>query len=396
MKEQNKIGLYIHIPFCVSKCAYCDFLSFGGCGQSEMASYVDVLKKEIVALGEALGIHSLSTVYIGGGTPSILSAELFGSLMHTVWSVFELQEDGEFTIEVNPGTLNEQKLEAYVKYGVNRISMGLQSSDDKMLKDLGRIHSYSELEKTYKMLLGSGIDNISIDVMFGLSGQTLENMEKTLKTVIDLEPKHISAYSLIIEPDTVFEERYEHGELMLPDEDTEREMFWRTHDILEGAGYHHYEISNYAKLGYEAVHNSSYWELTPYIGVGLGASSYYDGTRYKNITDLDKYIESSGELGVIRQVEQVNDLQMDLEEIFFLGLRKLDGIDLMAVAERFGSTEVYRYYDVIDELIKDGLLEGEGVFMLPYENGMRPIARVIRLTRRGVDISNQVMSRFLI
>lgn len=393
---EEEMGLYIHIPFCVKKCAYCDFLSFGGCKKNEITDYINALCKEIEGVKADLGVEKISTLYIGGGTPSILSVQNFNQLMACVKENFEIEEGGEFTIEVNPGTLTDDLIKAYLSYGVNRVSMGLQSSDDQMLKELGRIHSYSDFEITYKKLLDAGIDNLSIDVMFALSGQTMVDWLKTLDTVVKLKPKHISAYSLIIEEETEYEERYEAGLLDLPDEDLEREMFWVTHERLEEAGYHHYEISNYGKPGYEARHNSSYWKLVPYIGLGLGASSYYKEARYKNISDRNLYIEANGDLELIREKEQDNDQKTDLEEAFFLGLRQLDGVDVMDLMTTYGLELVGPYYSVIVELIEEGLLESQGEILIPIESAVKPFGKVIKLTKRGVDISNQVMSRFLL
>lgn len=263
-------------------------------------------------------MDKLTTIYIGGGTPSILSVQMFDKLMASVRSSFDVGTVEELTIEVNPGTLTKSLAQSYVNNGVNRVSMGgLQSTDDKTLKELGRIHSYSQFVETYGILQEVGINNISIDLMFGLSGQTMDGWLKTLSEVIKLNPKHISAYSLIIEEGTLYEEKYDKGELSLPDEDLEREMFWFTHKVLEKAGYKHYEISNYAIEGFESKHNRSYWELVPYIGVGLGASSYYNSVRYKNIDNLSTYIEAKGDWSIIRNEEQTNTLETEVEELFF-------------------------------------------------------------------------------
>lgn len=381
----QKIGLYIHIPFCVKKCDYCDFLSFGGTSQATKDLYIEALCREIDLVMSEQQINTVDTIYIGGGTPSILSVENFNRLMTTVFNQVILIDGGEFTVEVNPGSLTSSLLDVMVRSGVNRVSMGLQSSDDDMLQDLGRIHSYDEFLTTYRMLMSAGIDNISIDLMFGLSGQSMNDWVTTVEKVIDLKPSHISAYSLIIEEGTRFEERYDAGMLDLPNEEVEREMFWHVQEMLEDVGYHHYEISNYAMPGYEAKHNSSYWELTSYIGVGLGASSYYKDIRYKNISDMSKYIDAKGDLEVVRGVEQECTDVTDLEEAFFLGLRKLDGVDLSLLEDRFGKEALKKYEDIIVTLIEKELLT------ISVNN-----LRCIRLTKRGVDISNQVMSQFIL
>ncbi len=277
-------------------------------------------------------MDKLTTIYIGGGTPSILSVQMFDKLMASVRSSFDVGTVEELTIEVNPGTLTKSLAQSYVNNGVNRVSMGgLQSTDDKTLKELGRIHSYSQFVETYGILQEVGINNISIDLMFGLSGQTMDGWLKTLSEVIKLNPKHISAYSLIIEEGTLYEEKYDKGELSLPDEDLEREMFWFTHKVLEKAGYKHYEISNYAIEGFESKHNRSYWELVPYIGVGLGASSYYNSVRYKNIDNLSTYIEAKGDWSIIRNEEQTNTLETEVEELFFSWSTKIGRAEFASI-----------------------------------------------------------------
>lgn len=378
----NPLGLYIHIPFCRQKCDYCDFLSFAETPQTTKDLYIEALCHELEALGASFTGRKLTTIYIGGGTPSVLSKDNFETLMTRVKASFQIEEGAEITMEMNPGTVTEEKLHDYKAMGINRVSMGLQSDDDAQLKELGRIHSYAMYEKTYALIRKSGIDNINVDVMFGLHNQTMAQWQQTLKTVIDLAPEHISAYSLTIEPDTVYETRYDQDGLNLPDDDTERAMFWYAHDTLEAAGYGHYEISNYAKEGKISKHNSSYWNLTDYIGAGLGASSFYGNVRYKNITGFNSYLEAKGALSLVRVLEQVNDEATNLEEAFFLGLRKLKGLSLKELKQTYGEAQVAPYEQVIDELVAEGLLIKEGP--------------TLRLTRRGTDISNQVMSRFLL
>ncbi len=378
----NKIGLYIHIPFCVSKCDYCDFLSFGGTAQATKDFYVEALCAELTVLGEQFVDSRVRTVYIGGGTPSVLCEDNFHKLMDAIYSNYTIESDAEITMEMNPGTVTEDKIRSYVDRGINRVSMGLQSDNDEQLKDLGRIHTFGHYLETYKMIRNAGITNMNVDVMFGLNKQTMAQWQHTLETVIDLDPEHISAYSLIIEPDTVYEDRYDKDELVLPDEDEERAMFWYTHDRLKQAGYRHYEISNYAKEGLESKHNSSYWDLTPYIGAGLGASSFYNNQRYKNISIMDDYIKAKGNLDSVRELEQTNTEATNLEEIFFLGLRKLEGIDLSIIEKQYGAKLLDAYTETIDQLVDEALLIKEG--------------SIIKLSRRGVDISNQVMSQFIL
>ena len=378
----NALGLYIHIPFCVKKCDYCDFLSFGGRAQASKDLYIKALCHELEAQGEVFKGQEVSTVYIGGGTPSVLSDDNFKALMTRVQACFQINAEAEITMEMNPGTVNAQSMELYMKHGINRVSMGLQSDNDDQLKALGRIHSFQTYEDTYMMMRQMGMKNINIDIMFGLSNQSMADWQHTLATVKRLNPEHISAYSLIIETGTVYEAQYEEGKLNLPDEDLEREMFWSTHAFMKAAGYEHYEISNYAKKGYGSKHNSSYWDLTPYIGVGLGASSYYGGCRYKNITDMDAYIEADGSLELIRELEQAYKVTSSLEEVFFLGLRRLQGVNLRVIREHYEEVYLAPYKEIIERLVKEDLLIIEGDYL--------------RLSNRGIDISNQVMSQFIL
>lgn len=378
----SKLGLYIHIPFCVKKCDYCDFLSFGGAPQRTKDRYIESLCNELRDYGTNFEGERLSTVYIGGGTPSVLSVVNFGKLMDAVRTSFVIEENAEVTIEMNPGTVTDEKMRLYVNAGINRVSMGLQSDDDRQLQALGRIHTFEMYRKTFELVRRHGIRNINVDVMFGLHEQTMEQWQHTLKSVVDLNPEHISAYSLIIEKDTPYEIREQQGTLNLPDEDTERCMFWFAHQYLSSAGYDHYEISNYAKPGKASRHNSSYWDLTPYIGAGLGASSYYGNRRYRNITSMDAYLTEKGRLNRVRLLEQVNTPETSLEEAFFLGLRCLEGVDLMKLRNVYGNDLMAAYDPVIEMLTGKGLLIEEGDFL--------------RLTHRGVDLSNQVMSEFIL
>lgn len=378
----EKLGLYIHIPFCEKKCNYCDFLSLGGQGEETMERYVEALIAELAHHGRAFRHRVLSTVYIGGGTPSVLPESSFKGLMIAIREHFDIEQGAEITMEMNPGTLTDGKIRLYKQMGINRGSMGLQSDDDEQLVELGRIHTFADYKRTYDQLRDVGIRNINVDVMFGLHKQSMEQWQQTLERVIALNPEHISAYSLIVEPHTLYEQRYENGELSLPDEETEREMFWYAHKRLEAAGYHHYEISNYAREHFISRHNSSYWDLTEYIGAGLGASSYYNGCRYRNMTGLTHYIEAEGDIKRIRLLEQEEDVTLMIEEAFFLGLRRLDGLSIGRIKDRFGDKALAPYFGKVTELMKEDLLLMDG--------------DMLRLTDRGVDISNQVLSRFLL
>lgn len=378
----QEIGLYIHIPFCAMKCSYCDFLSFGGKPQITRDLYIESLVNEINNINVTIKDSIISSLYIGGGTPSILSINNITKVMKAITNNYRVKPNAEITIEVNPGTVNKKLVETYLELGINRVSIGLQSANDAMLKDLGRIHTYQRFLDTYNMIVEAGIKNINVDIMFGLSNQTISLLEDTLNKVIELDPTHISAYSLIIEPGTDFEKRYDDELLHLPSEDQEREMFWYTNKKLRQAGYCQYEISNYAKPKKEAIHNSSYWTMKPYIAVGLGASSYFNQVRYKNITNLNTYIKANGCIDLIRTVEQVNTDAMDLEETFFLGLRLLEGVNLDAVWKKYNDLNREIYETIINRLIKEALLYKEGP--------------IIKLTHKGIDLGNVVFSQFIL
>ena len=375
--------LYIHIPFCVRKCAYCDFLSFPQT-KEVIQQYVEALMKEIRWAGKQYQGRAVSSIFIGGGTPSILEAEQMTAIMQAVRDSFYIEETAEISIEANPGTVTEEKLHAYRSVGINRISFGLQSADAKELQLLGRIHTYEAFLESYRMARACGFDNINVDLMSALPGQTVESWEETLTKVAKLEPEHISAYSLIIEEGTPFYEKYgeARGEGILPDEDSEREMYHRTKSILRKMGYERYEISNYAKPGRECRHNVGYWTGVPYLGLGLGASSYIDGCRFCNNSDLNEYLirEPGERFDEIVLTEQ--DMQ---EEYFFVGLRLVKGVSMDGFEKQFGVAAESVYPGLMRHLIREGVAELGG------ENG-----DFFRLTDFGMDVSNYVMAQFLL
>lgn len=377
MKKQME--LYIHIPFCARKCAYCDFLSFPRT-KEVMQQYVEKLLEEIRWAGKQYTDRTITSVFIGGGTPSILEAEQMEEIMQTIRRSFFIEETAEISMEANPGTVTMEKLCAYRTAGINRLSFGLQSAEDKELKLLGRIHTYEEFLESYQMARNSGFDNINVDLMSALPGQTLGSWENTLTRVAKLEPEHISAYSLIIEEGTPFYERYgeNRGEGVLPDEDTEREMYHRTKEILKSFGYERYEISNYAKEGRACRHNIGYWTGIPYLGLGLGASSYVDGIRFCNRRDLERYLaeEPGG-----REEEQILTVQDMQEEYFFVGLRMVQGVSIKGFEERFGVTAESVYPGLLGRLIREGGAEMHGDHVC--------------LTDYGMDVSNYIMAEFL-
>ena len=378
-------GVYVHIPFCVHKCNYCDFLSFPAAGDAHRA-YTKAVLQEIEGLDEDK--RQVASLFFGGGTPSAIDSSLIVSIVEALKNKFSFSKDAEITIECNPGTLTNEKASDYIRCGINRISFGLQSTDNKVLKMLGRIHTYEDFIQSLDIARRAGFTNISADIMSALPGQSVNDYTNTLNTVAELGLQHVSAYSLIVEEDTHL---YEHLKDYppLPDEDAERNMYHVTEDILAGAGFHRYEISNYAKPGYESRHNKSYWELTDYIGLGLGASGFYKGKRYSNTSDFKTYIEGTakGEMSFIREVEE-SSVRDRIEEYMFLGLRKMEGVSYSEFLKIFGQDIHSIYADVISKGIKQGLLEE---YNNPADGGV-----YLKLTSYGIDVSNTVMSEFII
>ena len=372
----SPIEIYIHIPFCVKKCDYCDFLS-GPSGPEEQSDYVQALLREIDAVKEGKG-RSVSSIFIGGGTPSVLDAGFIGEILNRIRNKFQIQNDAEITIEANPGTADYGKLQAYREFGINRLSIGLQSPDDRELKILGRIHNYEQFLETYKEARKAGFDNINIDLMSAIPDQTYKGWEKNLRTVAELEPEHISAYSLIIEEGTPFAAR----ELNLPDEDTEYNMYEATARILEEYGYKQYEISNYAKRGMACRHNVGYWTRQDYLGFGLGASSLYGKERFSNTADRKKYLENSFSPELIREREPILSREDEMAEFMFLGLRMTEGVARTDFEQIFGCC--------IEQIYGDVLKKYESMGLLQEKNGR------IFLSRAGIHVSNSVMADFLL
>ncbi len=383
---RKPLELYIHIPFCIRKCAYCDFLSFPST-EKDAHEYVGHLLEEIDAQSAHYrDDYEVVSVFIGGGTPSYLRGEDIGDIMATIQDCFYMDIDPEVTIEINPGTVLPDKLNCYARAGINRISIGCQSADDEELRTLGRIHTFDDFLKTYERVRKEGFTNVNVDLMSGLPGQTLDSWKNTLRHVAMLRPEHISAYSLIIEEGTPFYERYHDHPELLPDEDTEREMYYATKSILAQSGYSRYEISNYSKPGYECRHNIGYWTGTEYVGMGLGSSSYVYGYRFKNISDIDEYLKihmdsSDADEKIHTEIEQLT-LKDRIEEFMFLGLRMMKGVSGGDFEDRFGLNMWDVYGEVIDNLQKNNLLEVD-----------KP---EIRLTDFGIDVSNYVLSEFLL
>lgn len=378
MKNNRRIPLelYVHIPFCVRKCQYCDFLS-GPSDEETKDRYIEALLKEIRA-AEHTEDYEIVSVFIGGGTPSALKAEAIASIMRTLQEQFFFCEDAEVTIEANPGTVDLEKLTIYRNVGINRLSLGLQSTDAEELKLLGRIHSYEEFLKSYEWAREAGFSNINIDLMFAIPGQTGEAWRQHLYQVAELNPEHISAYSLIIEEGTPFAEQ----NLDLPDEDTEYQMYEDTAEILERYGYRQYEISNYAKQGYMCRHNAGYWQRREYLGFGLGASSLYGGMRFSNTHQMQEYLKESRNPDQIRQDVTVLSRNERIEEFMFLGLRMTEGISEKKFEENFDVRLMDVYGDILQKYEETGFVEH--------------IETKWRLTRKGIHVSNHILADFLL
>ncbi len=386
--------LYFHIPFCVRKCYYCDFLS-APADDATKAAYMKALRRETLRRAQeysggngkqdAADKDVVTSVFIGGGTPSAVAAEEIASLLHTVRECYPLAEDAEITIEVNPGTVDAGKLAVYKKAGINRLSIGLQSADDAELAAIGRIHTWQQFLDTYELAVKAGFSNINVDIMSTLPGQSLKSYCDTLHRVLALNPQpaHISAYSLILEEGTELWEREGRGEISLPDEDTDRLMYAETKRILAAAGYERYEISNYAKPGFACRHNCGYWIREEYAGFGIGAASLFQERRFCNTRHMDVYLRDP--VGCREEVQTLTEEER-MEETLFLGLRMTAGVSAREFERQFGTSLTAVYGSVIAENLRDGLL----VWQPSGED------RRLALTERGLDVSNYVMAQFLL
>lgn len=374
MKE---IALYVHVPFCKLKCKYCDFPSF--CGKEKLvAEYIKALKKEIKYKCKD---YRYKTIFIGGGTPTFLNYKELEEILSEI-NKLDICDDYEFTVECNPGSVDEEKLKLLKKYKVNRLSFGVQSTFDKYLKTLGRIHTYDEFKENYYLARKVGFTNINIDLMFGIPTENLDEWKETLNEIIELEPEHISAYSLIIEEGTPFYRLYEEDKLELPSEEEEREMYKVTKEILNKAGYLQYEISNYSKIGMECKHNIVYWQLKDYLGVGSSSASYIENQRLTNTPVIEEYIKNINEGNYSGIESHYNSIEENIEEYMFLGLRMIQGVNKKIFKEKFGISVEEIYKDIIEKYVKFGFLVNsqEHLYLSP----------------KGIEVSNAIMSEFLL
>ncbi len=380
----KKLGIYIHIPFCKQKCFYCDFVSYAN-QDKYFQKYVQALNKEINNFIDN-NEFEVQTIYIGGGTPSLIDAKYIEEILHIFEKRNLLKEVKEVTIEVNPGTVTEEKLRNYKNSGVNRLSIGLQSTEDKILKQIGRIHCYDDFLNTYKMAREVGFKNINVDLMIGLPNQKILDVKNSLEKIIKLEPEppnHISVYSLIVEENTPIEKMLESGELELPDEELERNMYWYVKNFLELNGYKHYEISNFAKLGNESKHNLDCWNQKEYVGFGVAAHSYIDDVRYGNIGNVEEYIKNceNGEFGKNKVIDEVeNDIFSKEKEFMLIGLRKIEGVLIQDFKNKFGENPIFVFKDELKKLVDENLL------IVDFDR--------IKLTNKGLDLANIVWENF--
>lgn len=376
MKE---ILIYIHIPFCKSKCYYCDFLSFPNI--KNVDQYINAIIKEINLYNKKAKAVTVKSIYIGGGTPSYIDSKHISKIMESLYKNFNIKEDCSVTIELNPATFDKQKLIDYKTIGINRLSVGLQSTNDSILKTIGRAHTYEEFEKSYNLIRKVGFNDINLDLMFGLPNQTIKDFENSLDEVISKSPTHISTYSLKIEEGTPFYDLYNTKRIELPEEETEREMYYLAKQKLNDNGYIHYEISNFSKPGFESIQNVGYWECESYIGIGLGAHSYFEDTRYNNVTSIEDYIKILDEDKVPKVDEYKLDNEEKLKEEIILGLRLLKGINIANINTKYNIDFERKYYTVLEGLESKGLIERVGT--------------KLRLTSKGLDFSNIVFVEFI-
>lgn len=377
----EELGIYIHIPFCKQKCFYCDFCSFANKNEMQ-GKYVETVINEIKNITHKEK-YTVTTIYLGGGTPSILNPDYIKNILQEIKSSFEILDDAEITIEINPGTVNEEKLKKYKEYGINRLSIGLQSANDKILKKIGRIHDYKQFEETFFYARKCGFKNINVDLMIGLPTQAVEDVKQTLEKIIQKNPEHISVYSLIIEEGTIIEKLINENKLQLPDEETERIMYWTVVNELKENGYNQYEISNFSKKTYESKHNTNCWKQKQYIGLGTSAHSYLNKKRYSNTNNIEEYIKNIQENNISKNItiheEQTEESTMN--EYMLLGLRMIQGININEFNQKFKIDPTIKYKEILEKLQKENLIQ---------------ITKTsIKLTKQGIDFGNIVWEEFI-
>ncbi len=384
MNDNKELGIYIHIPFCKQKCYYCDFVSYVDTVE-RMNKYIEKLKEEIINEKNIYqNDYNVTTIYIGGGTPSILEKEHIKDILDILKEQLKNNktkfQDIEITIEVNPGTAKEEKLKQYKESGINRLSIGLQSTNDNLLKEIGRIHNYQDFLTTYNMAKKIGFENINIDLIIGLPNQTIKDLKNAIQEIKRLNPNHVSIYSLIVEEGTKIEQLLDQKILELPDEDLERKMYWYVKNSLELLGYNHYEISNFAKPRKESKHNLNCWEQKEYIGLGLAAHSYINGIRYGNTNNLKEYIETTN-FQKIKNIEEEQTLEDRKKEYMLLGLRKIQGVSISKFKEKYIENPLYLFRNELKKLVDEGLITID--------------LDTIKLTNKGLNLANIVWEEFI-
>ncbi len=373
VNNDKEIGVYVHIPFCKRKCYYCDFISF--CEKDELQEkYINTVIQEIEDFFNLNKNVKIKTIYIGGGTPSFID----GKYIEKIMNIFNKENVVEATIEVNPGSASLEKLKKYKECGINRLSIGLQSTEDRLLKKIGRIHNYNDFLATYNLAREVGFDNINVDLMIGLPGQTIEDVKSSLNKVINLNPSHISVYSLIVEENTIIYNLIEQNKIVLPDEELERNMYWYVKNYLELGGYEHYEISNFAKNEKKSLHNWDCWNQKEYVGFGASAHSYLNRKRFCNIGVLEEYIK---DFKNTKEVQEVQSFYETKQEYMLLGLRKIKGVCISDFKNKFGENPIFLFKNELNKLIEEDLLE------ITTNN--------IKLTNKGLDFANLVWEEFV-
>ena len=382
--EQKELGIYVHIPFCKRKCYYCDFVSFSDkCDKIE--KYIETLIKELNTYN--FEKYNVNIIYIGGGTPSFIESKYIIKIIDEIKSKIKNNskkfEDIEITLEVNPGTVNKEKLYEYRKNGINRLSIGLQSTSDRILKEIGRIHNYEDFLENYKNAKEVGFDNINVDLMLGLPNQSIKDLKESLENIIKLEPNHISVYSLILEESTILYQNVENGMIKLPSEELERQMYWYVKDTLELNGYKHYEISNFAKNGKESKHNLNCWEQKEYIGFGAAAHSYIDNKRFCNTSNIEKYITNclNEEFEKNIEIQEIQNEEDKMREYMILGLRKIDGVSIQEFEKVFNQNPIMLFKNELQKLYQQKLIVIDG--------------DIIKLSNKGLDFANLVWEEFV-
>ena len=394
---ENELGIYIHIPFCKRKCDYCDFISFdrftcnSKLNDEIVRKYIDRVLLEIDNFD--FSKYLVTTIYMGGGTPSYIDSKYITKIISKLKSKINNNcnnhnkfEDIEITIEINPGTVNKEKIKSYFNLGINRLSIGLQSVNDKLLKQIGRIHTYIEFEDVYNMAINEGFKNINFDLIIGLPNQTIEDISETIEVVKKLNPNHVSIYSLIVEEGTKLEKEISSGKLELIDENLERQMYWYVKNKLELLGYNHYEISNFSKKGKESKHNINCWKQKEYIGFGLSAHSYINNTRFYNTEKEEKVTNENHKIdrkiyNYIKVIEEIQTIEMQEKEYMLLGLRMLEGISIKSFKGKFINNPILVFKKELEELVDQELIIIDG------DN--------IRLTNKGLDFGNLVWEQFI-